>query len=148
MFDLPDPFGPTIAVTPCENSISVLSAKVLNPVSWSRLRCKGRSLYPRNYGEEPGGESPILAHAGAGKSRGPSRFITRCRYHVGTGETVRVSAVGLGTQQRITHCEPGRHANRENRQGISSMQIWVDMGDNPGEHLTYGWIWVIMGVKD
>ena len=36
-FDLPDPFGPTIAVTPDANSISVLSAKVLKPCSVMRL---------------------------------------------------------------------------------------------------------------
>lgn len=32
MFDLPLPFGPTIAVMPGVNAIVVLSAKVLNPL--------------------------------------------------------------------------------------------------------------------
>src|SRR5579884_2084006 len=39
MLDLPEPLGPTIAVTPWEKAISVFSAKVLKPASWRRLRC-------------------------------------------------------------------------------------------------------------
>jgi hypothetical protein len=37
-FDLPEPLGPTTAVTPGTNSISVRSAKVLKP--WSVRRFK------------------------------------------------------------------------------------------------------------
>ncbi len=37
MFDLPDPFGPTITVMPRGNSSRVLSAKLLKPTSSSAL---------------------------------------------------------------------------------------------------------------
>lgn len=37
IFDLPQPFGPTTAVTPGSNSIRVLSAKDLNPTISSRF---------------------------------------------------------------------------------------------------------------
>src|SRR5439155_17764898 len=37
ILDLPEPFGPTIAVMPSPNSNTVLSAKLLKPTSSSRL---------------------------------------------------------------------------------------------------------------
>src|SRR3989338_6163814 len=42
--DLPQPLGPTMAVTPASNSISVLPAKDLKPDSSSFLKCKRRSF--------------------------------------------------------------------------------------------------------
>jgi hypothetical protein len=40
MFDLPQPFGPTIAVTPGSKFSSVLLANDLNPNSSRLLKCK------------------------------------------------------------------------------------------------------------
>src|SRR5215510_2591043 len=37
IFDLPDPFGPTIAVTPAGKSKSTRSAKLLNPTNCNRF---------------------------------------------------------------------------------------------------------------
>src|SRR5215469_6592930 len=42
-FDLPQPFGPTIAVSPCSIWNSVGSTKDLNPESRSRVNFKGRA---------------------------------------------------------------------------------------------------------
>ncbi len=42
MFVLPEPLGPTIAVTPPSNRISVVRANVLKPSSCSERRNKGR----------------------------------------------------------------------------------------------------------
>ncbi len=39
MLDLPDPLGPTMTVTPGSSSIVLLSAKDLNPLNMSDLRC-------------------------------------------------------------------------------------------------------------
>ncbi len=39
MLDLPEPLGPTTTVTPGSSSIALLSAKDLNPLSMSDLRC-------------------------------------------------------------------------------------------------------------
>src|SRR5690348_10076099 len=42
MFVLPEPLGPTMAVTPPSNRISVWRANVLKPRRWSERRNKGR----------------------------------------------------------------------------------------------------------
>ena len=39
MFDLPDPFGPTIAVMPGSSVSALLSAKDLKPLRTRDLRC-------------------------------------------------------------------------------------------------------------
>ena len=44
-FDLPQPFGPTMPVSPGWISSSVGSAKLLKPVSLSLVKCKGACLY-------------------------------------------------------------------------------------------------------
>jgi len=47
MFVLPEPFGPTIAVTPPSNRISVARANVLKPTRLSERRNNARSCGPR-----------------------------------------------------------------------------------------------------
>src|SRR3954466_10028466 len=44
MFDLPDPFGPTITDTPGEKSSRVRSGNDLKPLSLSERRCTGLAL--------------------------------------------------------------------------------------------------------
>ena len=39
MLDLPEPFGPTMTVTPGSSSITLLSANDLKPLNMSDLRC-------------------------------------------------------------------------------------------------------------
>src|SRR4051812_43777825 len=43
MFDLPEPFGPTITETPGENSSRVRSGNDLKPLRLTDLRCMSRS---------------------------------------------------------------------------------------------------------
>src|SRR5262245_52893647 len=48
-FDLPQPFGPTIAVSPCSMWNSVGSTKDLNPESLSRVNFTGRAPPQRRW---------------------------------------------------------------------------------------------------
>src|SRR5256885_12253351 len=54
MFVLPEPLGPTMAVTPPSNLISVCRAKVLKPVSVIERRCTVRWEVTRCGGPRPG----------------------------------------------------------------------------------------------
>ena len=45
MFDLPEPFGPTMAVIPLANSKVVFDANVLYPCSSSDLSLRGILIY-------------------------------------------------------------------------------------------------------
>jgi hypothetical protein len=53
MFDLPQPFGPTIDVIGSGNEIDVLSTKDLNPKISMRLIFKARSSWVRAKTEKP-----------------------------------------------------------------------------------------------
>src|SRR5882672_5620450 len=50
---LPDPFGPTMPVTPGEKSNRVLSAKDLKPTSSRRLSMEGRRTEDETKAEKP-----------------------------------------------------------------------------------------------
>ena len=64
-FDLPHPFGPTMAVTPGEKSTVVFWAKLLKPWRSSRLR------YTRGRGTGP--EDTVRVRGATGRGRRPQR---------------------------------------------------------------------------
>src|ERR1700704_1139216 len=59
MFVLPEPLGPTIAVTPPSKRISVDRAKVLKPNRWSERRNKAAgTVADAGFGSPVGGATP------------------------------------------------------------------------------------------
>ena len=74
MFDLPDPFGPTITLTPGEKTSFVRSGNDLKPLMVIELRCMANGTQaPREHGRLAGASDARFSHFGAaGRAR-------RCR---------------------------------------------------------------------
>src|SRR5690606_1060620 len=70
MFDLPEPLGPTMAVTPGENSMVVRSPKLLKP-----CRVREAIRTPQDNPGDPGPSAPVLALVVGGRQALPGGHL-------------------------------------------------------------------------